>query len=80
MRVRQHRGSLADSLLTVKQVPATKEALADHINNTLDFPVKFGPGSIRVLDQGYDDRIGWNNYLIIINGMGPYGYCDEIPQ
>lgn len=77
MRVRQHRGSLVESLKTVKQIPATKEALADHINMVMDFPVKFGPGSIRLVDQGMDDRIGWNSYLIMVDGLGVFGYCDE---
>lgn len=77
MRVRQHRGTLVESLKTVHEIPATKQDLADHINRVLDLPVKFGPGSISILDQGFDDRIGWNNYLVIINGMGPFGYCDQ---
>lgn len=77
MRVRQHRGSLVESLKTVKQIPATKEALADHINMVMDFPVKFGPGSITIIPQGFDDRIGWNTFLINVAGLGVFGYCDE---
>ncbi|AIA64649.1 hypothetical protein HL10_gp119 [Cronobacter phage CR8] len=77
MRVRQHRGSLVESLKTVKQIPATKEALADHINMVMDFPVKFGPGSISLIYQGIDDRIGWKTYMITVAGLGVFGYCDE---
>ncbi|ATS93513.1 hypothetical protein P1A145kb_p113 [Pectobacterium phage DU_PP_I] len=76
MRVRQHRGSLVESLKTVKQIPATKEALADHINMVMDFPVKFGSGSISLIHQGMDDRIGWDTYLITVSGLGVFGYCD----
>lgn len=80
MRVRQHRGTLAESLKTVKQIPPTKDDLADHINTVLDFPVKFGPGSLSIIDQGVDDRIGWNSYLVMVEGLGVFGYCDEDPK
>lgn len=79
MRVRQHRGTLEASLKTVKQIPATKEDLADHINKVLDLPVMFGPGSIKIVDQGMDERIGWNAYLIVVEGLGVFGYCDQEP-
>lgn len=79
MRVREHRGSLVDSLKTVKQIPATKEDLADHINGVLGLPVMFGPGSITIVDQGMDERIGWNAYLIVVEGLGVFGYCDQEP-
>lgn len=77
MRVRQHRGSLVESLKTVKQIPSTKEALADHINSVMNYPVNIGPGSIFLIPQGFDDRIAWNTYLISIEGLGVFGYCDE---
>lgn len=79
MRVREHRGSLVESLKTVRQIPATKEALADYINKVLDLPVMFGPGSIEIVDQGMDERIGWNAYLIVVEGLGVFGYCDQEP-
>lgn len=76
MRVRQHRGTLVESLKTVQQIPATKMDLTNHINKTLDSPVKFGPGSITLVYQGLDERIGWKSYLIIVDGLGVFGYCD----
>lgn len=79
MKVRQHRGSLVDSLKTVKQIPATKSDLVDHINKVLDFPVKFGPGAITIVHQGQDERIGWDSHLIIVDGWGVFGHCDEMP-
>lgn len=79
MRVRQHRGTLEQSLKTVKQIPATKDDLADHINEVLDLPVKFGPGSITIVHQGDDERIGWDSHLIVVEGLGVFGYCDQEP-
>lgn len=80
MRVRQHRGTLIDSLKTVIQIPATKEDLIDHINNVMNLPVKFGTGSIRIVNQGKDDRIGWDSHLIVVEGLGVFGYCDQKPK
>lgn len=77
MKVRQHRGSLEESLKTVKEILPTKESLADHINLVMDLPVKFGPGSINVVYQGVDSRIGWKSYIITVDGLGVFGYCDE---
>lgn len=80
MRVREHRGTLIESLKTVRQIPATKEDLADHINSIMNFPVKFGPGSITIVKQGVDDRIGWDSHLIVVEGLGVFGYCDQEPR
>lgn len=80
MRVREHRGSLVDSLKTVKEIPATKEDLVDHINNVLGLPgMFFGPGSITIVGQGFDKRIGWDTYLIVVKDFGIFGYCDQEP-
>lgn len=82
MKERQYESSTASRFTGGKpedceQIPATKEALADHINMVMDFPVKFGSGSISLIHQGMDDRIGWDTYLITVSGLGVFGYCDE---
>ncbi|WBF77642.1 hypothetical protein A73_48 [Escherichia phage A73] len=79
MRVRQHRGTLIESLKTVKQIESTKQALVDHINKELGKPFNFSVDSISIVEKGVDERINWNNHLILIDGFGVFGYCDQHP-
>ena len=70
MKFRYHRGQLTDSLLTQIEVNDEEELIAD-INNNLG--AEFG--RIENLDfkyTGYDERIGWNTYNVIIK-------CENVP-
>lgn len=81
MRVRVHKDRLVDSLLTVCNLNnACKHELADHINKVVNLPVKFGPGSIKIVHQGICPRTGWDTYAIFLDGIGLFGYCDEAPK
>lgn len=76
MRVREHRPTLADSMATVKEIPATKQALQELIAASR-------PSGMTLIDikpYSYDDRIDWDTHLIRVkfpdNTTGIFGMSD----
>jgi hypothetical protein len=73
MKVREHRGSLNDSLATTFEV-TSREELVDQINSRFLLHVMYS--DIGFTHQGMDKRIGWDSYLITVKGYGVFGYAD----
>ena len=83
MKLREHRGSLTDSMATLVEIPPTRKALTAHINKIL------GKSGMQISRQdvhvnGYyralDRRIGWERtYIVTVDNYGPFGFCDENP-
>jgi hypothetical protein len=77
MKLREHRGLLADSMETVIEIEQTHDALTSSIRDSiLDF-WNIEKEKIIVKPYGYDDRIKWNTYIVIIEGHGVYGFIDR---
>lgn len=81
MKVREHRGGLSESMATVVEIEPTLEALTAHINALFQQmgPV-VTPDMIVIHPQGFDARIGWNTYLVAIEGYGVFGMIDQFPE
>lgn len=58
---RFHRGTLADSMETVVEFKGLFELI--EILNTV-----YDPGKVLVKPYGFDARIGWDTYLVTIDG------------
>jgi hypothetical protein len=81
MKIREHRGYLADSMKTVKDIGPTKADLIAHLKETLkECDVIITPLTVTVEYYGYDDRIGWETYIVKIKNWGVYGFTDALPQ
>lgn len=77
MKIRQHRGSLADSMETTKEIGESMEALLFEIQSQLRFDLTIE--MIRVKPYGgVDKRTGWDTHIVTINGYGVYGFTDRI--
>jgi hypothetical protein len=70
------RGSLAESMRVVVEIPPTRAALIEVLRSEEgeDFP--FAPGAVEVKAYGYDPRIEWHTWVVTINGMAA-GYTNE---
>lgn len=77
MRVREHRGTLAESLATVFKVE-TKSQLLDEINARSE--THFREDDLAITHLGMDERCGWDTYAISLRGYGMFGYCDAMPE
>ena len=73
MKVREHRGLLSESMATVREVKNRSELLAI-IQSQLLF--EMDPARLHVEHYMYDGRIGWDTYLISIDGYGVWGMAD----
>lgn len=80
VQIRQHRGSLAESLATVTTIEASVDALCKYVNWTISqsgqFLAPVTPDRIRIKNYGHDVRIGWDVELILIDGLGVWGMAD----
>lgn len=79
-KVREHRGSLSNSMGTVFEVEDFN-GLLDAISKSMfpigsPFGVKLSPGRVHVEHYTYDDRIGWDTYIVSIDGYGVWGFTD----
>ena len=79
MKYREHRGSLASSMETVKYV-SDKESLIALIIEQLS-PYAHGldinENTVRCDPFGFDGRINWNSHIISLDGYGVLGFTDQ---
>lgn len=75
MKLRQHRGSLADSMETQIDIEPTKEAVARYISLFWSYE-RTKPEDIRTEYVGYDDRIMQETYYVLVNGQ-VFGMSDQ---
>lgn len=73
MRIRMHRGSLSDSILTVADIapdlPAVRAYLAER-----GIP-DAATAVIEVEPYGYDERIDWDSHMVKVDGF-PMAWTD----
>lgn len=77
MKFREHRGQLDEAMGTVIEV-ADRPALVAHIRALLE------PYGWAVADDdvtvnkygGFDKRIGWDTYIVIVRDYGVMGFTD----
>ncbi len=68
---RDHRGSLADSMSTVQQMDSIED-LETHLSKVYKQP---SVGIITVEPYVYDKRVGWNTYIVCVDGRA-VGFTD----
>lgn len=77
MKFRLHRGSLAESMETCVDLPATRASIVAHLN-ALPLPMFNAiEASIQVKPYGGpDNRIGWAATYIVSDHTGVIGFTD----
>lgn len=74
MLVREHRGNLADSMQTVKEISGLTQLL-ELIQGGLGLK-DIEADRVHVEPYVFDERIGWDTHLILIDGYGAWGMAD----
>ena len=71
MKYRPHRGSLKDSMREVVELPSI-DALKEHLR------LMGWPDGVVLIEKygGFDDRIGWDTYIVTIDGEA-VGFTDS---
>lgn len=76
MRLRQHRGTLVESLATTVEIEPTIEALAKAMRDALAPHIPVEARSIEVAPYGFDTRCGWNTHIVTMLDHGVFGFTD----
>lgn len=77
MKLRQHRGQLANSMATVIEIAPYRSSLALAVNDEMaEFGFAVAEEAIHVEHCGRDDRNGWDTHIVTIDGYGVYGFVD----
>ncbi len=78
MKLRQHRGGLAESMNTTVEIEASMPALLAAMRPVMAaWNVELTPGMVHVTPYGgVDDRIGWDTHIVTVEGHGVYGFTD----
>lgn len=75
-KIRQHRGSLSDSMETVRKVEDRAELVRVVQDSLRPFGVDVAADQISVTPYAKDERIGWDTHLIQVEGYGVWGMAD----
>lgn len=78
MLYREHKGTLADSMATVKEVRDFAHLLEVIRESRSHWPTLDGtvtPETVKVEPYGRDDRIGWDTHMVTVNGQAE-GFTD----
>lgn len=81
MRLREHRGSLSDSLATTQTLANTRAALVSAVSAVLSrFGVTVTDSTVRVSWYAADNRCGWGQtFIVAVDGYGIFGFTDTNP-
>lgn len=86
MKFRPVRGGLAESMMYVEEWK-TRAELEAIVNKTIGdcYPLvnrTSDPHGTKMQIKWYarDDRIGWNTFIVLVDGIGPVGFTDGEPD
>jgi hypothetical protein len=75
MKFRLHRGTLTESMTTVREITSRTELLRVVAADLA--PLRITDEMIRTVHYGPDSRINWkDSYLVIVDGFGVAGFTD----
>ena len=74
MRFREQRGGLNESLTTVVNLNGRADLIA-YLTRLLN-PVPVSSEDVIVKAYGFDDRIGWDTYVVSVRNYGVVGFID----
>jgi len=76
MRIRENRPTIQESMATMLNVEG-REHLVQHISETLGKKgVMVTDEMIHVSHYGFDERIDWDEYIIVVERFGVFGFTD----
>lgn len=82
MKLREHRGGLAESMETAVEIGDSMAELESFVREKLKpHGVDVTEGMVRVEPYfGIDPRNGWHTHIVTIDGYGVFGFTDCQPR
>jgi hypothetical protein len=76
MRIRENRPTIEDSISTTLEIEG-REQMVRHIFDTLGKKgVVVTDEMVHVSHYGFDDRIDWDEHIIVVDRFGVFGFTD----
>jgi len=77
MRIRSHRGGLAESMETMEEIDPTEAAVRDYFRRRGAYGyTSRSVITLKPYGSGPDTRIGWDDvHIVLVNDL-PYGFTD----
>jgi hypothetical protein len=76
VQFREHRGGLAESMATVREV-RDREHLVRLVAEALEpWGLAITPDMVSLERIGFDPRIGWDTWMVTVEGYGVFGMTD----
>ena len=77
MKLREHRGGLAESMATTREIDGTKQALLAAVRSELaPFGFDVNQEALRVQPYSFDERNCWDTHIVTVGGYGVFGFTD----
>lgn len=76
MKVREHRGSIQESMETCVEIHPTMDALVKVITESLSDMWVTKKVKVKVEPYMYDTRTGWDTHIVTVKGWGIFGFTD----
>lgn len=73
---RDHRNLLKDSMDTVRQVASFDDLILDLQKKLRFFDRDISKDQVTIKPYCYDNRIGWDTHIVIVEGYGVCGFTD----
>lgn len=80
MRVREHRGSIAESLETAVEIEENRPALVAHVIKTCAPLLEVKARDIKVKPYGPRPSLGDPDWIITIDNYGVFGFVDRVVE
>lgn len=76
MKIKMHRGTLAESMTTATNIESNAEAVSAYLVGQGIRQADVAPDRLKSVPYGADDRIGWDVHLVMVEGIGAIAATD----
>ncbi|NIJ91866.1 hypothetical protein FHT12_000524 [Xanthomonas campestris] len=78
MKIRPHRGALAEAMANCQNIESTLGAVVEFLRGDAGEAFVVTPDlvSVKKYGSGLDERTGWDTYAVSVRGMGILAWID----
>lgn len=78
MKIRAHRGSLAEAMKTAREIDPSAEAVSEFLREHVSLAFEVSPELITVekYGSGVDERTGWDTHSVSLADAGIFAWTD----
>jgi hypothetical protein len=77
MRMREYRATIMDSMSTTQHIEGREQLVPLIVDKLAKIGFVAVDAMIHVSHYGFDERIDWDEHIIVVEGFGVFGFTDE---